>query len=444
MSLIIPNTFATQTGAIQLSDLDENFNYVKTQVDPLKDNITIGTGGDISLTGNLALTGIGKRITGDFSNATIANRAAFQTSTVNGNTGIFVLPNGTSTITNIQLANTPNPTNSSVAILGIVDSTDVRLQSATQGTGTFLPMTMYTGGSERMRIDSLGNVGIGTSSPSSKYHARTDGDSFNLIGQIQNRNGGANTGGAIAFINSGNDLGDNRYAYIGAITSGAGQNGNNLVFGTNLNGGVPAERMRITANGQLQTMVTGGPSISDAFVCRAWVNFNGTASGAFTGGTSTVSRTAGSTTARVTTTTNHGLLTGNTVSVLTGVVAGAYVVTVTSNTTFTITTVATTVLTNAAITFAVNLIRASGNVSSITDNGVGDYTVNFTTAMQDTNYSAASFGSNNSDNLNEAMVISRNATSVYTVSACGIYTTRISASAVGRQDGNTVCVSIFR
>ena len=33
-------------------------------------------------------------------------------------------------------------------------------------------------------------------------------------------------------------------------------------------------------------------------------------------------------------------------------------------------------------------IRASGNVSSITDNGVGDYTVNFTTAMPDANYSA--------------------------------------------------------
>ena len=31
-------------------------------------------------------------------------------------------------------------------------------------------------------------------------------------------------------------------------------------------------------------------------------------------------------------------------------------------------------------------IRASGNVSSITDNGVGDYTVNFTTAMPDANY----------------------------------------------------------
>jgi hypothetical protein len=34
-------------------------------------------------------------------------------------------------------------------------------------------------------------------------------------------------------------------------------------------------------------------------------------------------------------------------------------------------------------------IRASGNVSSITDNGTGDYTVNFTTAMTDANYSVA-------------------------------------------------------
>jgi hypothetical protein len=31
-------------------------------------------------------------------------------------------------------------------------------------------------------------------------------------------------------------------------------------------------------------------------------------------------------------------------------------------------------------------IRASYNVSSITDNGAGDYTINFTNAMPDTNY----------------------------------------------------------
>jgi hypothetical protein len=39
-------------------------------------------------------------------------------------------------------------------------------------------------------------------------------------------------------------------------------------------------------------------------------------------------------------------------------------------------------------------IRASGNVSSITDNGTGDYTVNFTTAMPDANYSSVVSSSN--------------------------------------------------
>lgn len=47
-------------------------------------------------------------------------------------------------------------------------------------------------------------------------------------------------------------------------------------------------------------------------------------------------------------------------------------------------------------------IRASGNVSSITDNGTGDYTVNFTNAMPDTDYvtvfgSAVSFNQTNGD-----------------------------------------------
>ena len=37
-------------------------------------------------------------------------------------------------------------------------------------------------------------------------------------------------------------------------------------------------------------------------------------------------------------------------------------------------------------------IRASGNVTSITDNGTGDYTVNFTTALPDANYAAVMTG----------------------------------------------------
>jgi hypothetical protein len=43
-------------------------------------------------------------------------------------------------------------------------------------------------------------------------------------------------------------------------------------------------------------------------------------------------------------------------------------------------------------------IREDGNVSSITDNGTGDYTVNFTTAMPDADYcmsASANSGANN-------------------------------------------------
>jgi len=42
-------------------------------------------------------------------------------------------------------------------------------------------------------------------------------------------------------------------------------------------------------------------------------------------------------------------------------------------------------------------IRASGNVSSITDNGVGLYTINFSTSMPDANYSVAACGTSSSN-----------------------------------------------
>jgi len=48
-------------------------------------------------------------------------------------------------------------------------------------------------------------------------------------------------------------------------------------------------------------------------------------------------------------------------------------------------------------------INANGNVSSITDNGNGDYTVNFTTAMPDANYSSNISARNPSGNYVMAM-----------------------------------------
>ena len=81
-------------------------------------------------------------------------------------------------------------------------------------------------------------------------------------------------------------------------------------------------------------------------------------------------------------------------------------------------------------------IRAQFNVSSITDNGTGDYTVNFTTAMVDANYAAAGMGMNESN----AQVILRS-TVAATTSAL-----RINAQApnVGTGDPTVVSVAIFR
>jgi hypothetical protein len=180
------------------------------------------------------------------------------------------------------------------------------------------------------------------------------------------------------------------------------------------------------------------------YAARAWVNFNGTTAGTFAGGASTVSRTAGSTTATITTTNDHGFITGNFVYALTGVVAGAYAVTVTGLKTFTITTVATTVLTAASITFAVVSIRASGNVSSVMDNGLGDFTVNFATAMPDVNYSVNVNSSLAGTTRGTSPSLFYSAANVEQVPTTGAFRVSFADTNFVDYDPKYVCVSVFR
>lgn len=89
-------------------------------------------------------------------------------------------------------------------------------------------------------------------------------------------------------------------------------------------------------------------------------------------------------------------------------------------------------------------IRASGNVSSITDNGVGDYTVNFTNAMPDANYSVSGNGQYDTataTNNNTAVTISRTANAQV---AGSVRMAGFATSNGALIDFITVCVAIFR
>jgi hypothetical protein len=85
-------------------------------------------------------------------------------------------------------------------------------------------------------------------------------------------------------------------------------------------------------------------------------------------------------------------------------------------------------------------IRASFNVTSITDNGTGDYTVNFTTAMADANYSW-SFGGDQSGARLNTWGVAKTGSAVPTTSALRVQFYDDTSSAI---DTAYACVQIHR
>jgi hypothetical protein len=164
--------------------------------------------------------------------------------------------------------------NGTTGIAGVDGSASTpSVQGADANTGMFFPaadtVAVTTGGSERMRIDSSGNVGIGTSSPAGK---------LDLV-----------TGVYRAYFDD----------YGGASARLNGVLANNSAYGPfSINGSVVAiqtgatERMRIDSSGNL-LFNSGYGSVATAYGCRAWVIFagaSGTVSGS--GNVTSVSRSA--------------------------------------------------------------------------------------------------------------------------------------------------------
>jgi hypothetical protein len=86
-------------------------------------------------------------------------------------------------------------------------------------------------------------------------------------------------------------------------------------------------------------------------------------------------------------------------------------------------------------------IRASFNVSSITDNGVGLYTINLTNAMPDTNYAFIGTARWNTTNVS-IMVLSSPSNGTKTTSAFAIGMAQ--SNTAGYADSDEVNLSVFR
>ena len=197
------------------------------------------------------------------------------------------------------------------------------------------------------------------------------------------------------------------------------------------------ERFRVASDGAVSTVVPGGTTLYPSFACRAWVNFDGSAntnlSGTYSQSGTTVTVTA----------TSHGYIAGNAVyaDITSGTgVDGTYTVaTVTDANTFTY-TAGTSLTTSGNVTLRRNTIRGSGNVSSITDNGTGDYTLNFATALPDANYSFQGTASQATTAQNQVGVTIL-ASTAPTSTAIRF---RTQQENVGVSDPEYVCLAVFR
>lgn len=159
-------TLSSTLGVTGLSTLAGFISTASSTIGDGNQNGGLTINGGATTTGNFVLSGLGARIMGDYSNATIANRVAFQTNVTNGNTNFSFLPNGTSPTSAINAYNNSDPTNASFGNFGIT-ATNVLIAANRRGTGTYLPIYFQTGSSQttQLAIDTAGNVGVGTTTP---------------------------------------------------------------------------------------------------------------------------------------------------------------------------------------------------------------------------------------------------------------------------------------
>ena len=277
------------------------------------------------------------------------------------------------------------------------------------GTESNHPVRLQTAGTERIRITNTGNVGIGTANPLQKLEINGVDVTFRIN----------DTNGSVSDFNSDS---------TGLVLR-------NFLSTFRFTDSVGIVKFKVDASGNLQ-FNSGYGAAATAYGCRAWVNFNGTSSnnlsGTYTqtGTTVTVSMTA------------HGYASGASayLDFTTGAADdGVYVVSVVDANTFTVTQASRS--TFGDVTSIRSTIRGSGNVSSVSDNALGDYTVNFINEMPDVNYSVAGSGFRSSFGSVRTMTVNPAA---YAVDYVQIYTAQTDSASGSLYDFEFVNVNIFR
>jgi hypothetical protein len=93
-------------------------------------------------------------------------------------------------------------------------------------------------------------------------------------------------------------------------------------------------------------------------------------------------------------------------------------------------------------------IRGSGNVSSITDDGTGLYTVNYTTALQDVNYTVVTCNNTNDGGSDhrQQLYVNGSGGDVYSLATTSVQLefTTVNLNGYSRQDSAMVAIGIFR
>ena len=152
------NAATTPLAGTEVLPIVQSGSTVKVSIADVTAGRAVSASALTASSGNLTFSATGQRITGDCSNATAANRLAVQTTTANANTNLHIIPNGTGTAAGVNVETDSSLANGQVCQMVVIKDTEARLVSTIRGSGAYVPLSLFAGGSARLTCGTTGNI----------------------------------------------------------------------------------------------------------------------------------------------------------------------------------------------------------------------------------------------------------------------------------------------